>query len=300
MKVVVTGGAGFLGRLLIERLRRVGSLAGDEITDIVSFDVPDDITDPEAVRVAIAGDRVSVFHLASVVSGAGERDFDLAMRVNVTGLLNVIDACRALPRPPRLVFTSSIAVFGGGAAGDTAKQLPSTTYGVTKTMGELLVNDATRRGFVDGRSARLPHVVIRPGPPNAAASGFASAVFREPLAGVDYALPVSLDTVMPVLGVRSVVAGIAALHDVDGEALGTDRAVGLPAIPVTVADMLESLQRVAGDRPLGTVTYAPDPFIQSIIDGWPASIDATRAIALGLPTNSSLDEIVEEYISDFV
>jgi nucleoside-diphosphate-sugar epimerase len=312
VKVVITGGAGFLGRLLRSRIDERGFLAGPgghpaAVDEVVLFDhvpgpevVEGDIADPAALAQLIAGDEVSVFHLASVVSGAAERDFDRAIDVNVTGLLCLIGACRALPVPPRLVFTSSIAVFGGGVAtvGDNTKHTPQTTYGITKAVGELVVNDATRRRFVDGRSARLPHVIVRPGPPNAAASGFASAVFREPLAGTDYHLPVRPDTVMPVLGVRAVIDGIIAIHDLDGDRLGADRAVGLPALPVTVADMLATLERVGAGRRLGRVVPDPDPFVQRIVDGWPQAVDATRGLSFGLPISASLDAIVEEYLED--
>ncbi|MDH5521339.1 MAG: NAD-dependent epimerase/dehydratase family protein, partial [Acidimicrobiia bacterium] len=257
-----------------------------------------DIIDPAAVRSVVSGSAVSVFHLASVVSGAGERDFDLAYRVNVDGLLNLIRACREVEPAPRFVFTSSIAVFGGAepVVGDDTKHSSETSYGVTKSIGEGIVNDASRKGFIDGRTARLPHVIIRPGPPNAAASGFASAVFREPLAGRDYELPVSLGTVMPVTGVRAVIDALVALHEVDPARLGRDRAFGLPALPVTVEQMVETLRRHRG---AGSVTLAPDPFVQAIVDRWPKSVDGRRARSLGITGSGSLDAIVDEYLEDF-
>lgn len=326
MKVVITGGLGFLGRRLADAVLARGSLTGpsgrpEPVDAVVLFDavapparpaglddrisiVAGDIADRDTVHGLVDRDDLSLFHLASVVSGGGEKDFDLAMRVNLDGGRHVLEAVRGQGGKRRLVFTSSIAVFGGpwmpASVGDDTKQLPQTTYGITKTIGELLVNDYSRKGFLDGRSARLPTVIIRPGKPNAAASGFSSGVFREPLNGVDYVLPVGLDTVMPVLGYRAVVEGMIALHELPGEALGADRAVGLPALTVTVGDMVAALRRVAGARQLGVITVEPDPFIEAICRGWPADSHFQRALDLGLPREANLDEIVSYYIADYV
>jgi nucleoside-diphosphate-sugar epimerase len=263
-----------------------------------------DISDAAVVRGLVDRDDVSVFHLASVVSGGGEKDFDLAMRVNLTGGLNVFEACRARSGLPRVVFASSIAVFGGSGmptvVGDHAKQTPQTTYGATKAICELLVNDYTRKGFFDGRSARLPTVIVRPGKPNAAASSFVSGLFREPLNSEVCKIPVSEDTVMPVLGYRSIVGGLIALHEADGAALGDDRAVSLPSFTVTVRDMIAALRRVAKDRRLGEIVFEPDPFIQKICDGWPQDASYERATRLGLPRDASIDAIVENYIEDYL
>lgn len=330
MKVVITGGAGFIGQRLGRALLQRGKLTapdGDEaaIDEILLYDVqvpaqrPDwadarvtlragDISDTAEVASLFDRDDISVFHLASVVSGGGEKDFDLAMRVNLTGGLNVFEACRARAQNgrglPRVVFASSIAVFGGSAmapvVGDHAKQTPQTTYGVTKSICELLVNDYTRKGFFDGRSARLPTVIVRPGKPNAAASSFVSGLFREPLNGEVCKIPVSEDTVMPLLGYRSIVGGLIALHEADGAALGDDRAVSLPSFTVTVRDLIDALHRVAHDRKLGEIVFEPDPFIQQICDGWPKDASYERATRLGLPKDVSLDAIVQNYIEDFL
>lgn len=322
MKVVITGGAGFIGQRLARRILEIGRLQGpsgapEPIDELLLLDltapeappgrlrcVAGDIAEPAVADALLDRDDLSVFHLASVVSGAGERDFDLALRVNLTGGLNLLEACRRRAGRARFVFASSIAVFGGAAmpaeVGDRVKQTPETTYGTTKAILELLVNDYSRKGFLDGRSARLPAIVVRPGPPNAAASGFASGVFREPLAGNDYALPVGLETAMPLLGYRACVDGLIALHELPAERLGGDRAVGLPALTVTVEDMIAALWRGAGGRPLGAVSLAPDPFVEAICATWPRAVDAARARALGLPSESSLDEIVADYIADYV
>ena len=326
MKVVITGGTGFIGRMLARSILARGSLTGpsgaqEEVDAITLFDAVEppvplagldgrakvvigDIAEKDLVSGLIDRDDVSVFHLASVVSGGGELDFDLALRVNLMGGLNVLEATRARAGTPRLVFASSLAVFGGSAmpavVGDTTKQTPQTTYGVTKSIGELLINDYTRKGFIDGRAARLPTIVIRPGRPNLAASSFASGVFREPLNGAPCALPVKLDTVMPVLGYRSAVAGFIALHEAAPEALGDDRTVNFPSLSVTVEEMIAALRRVAGNRHLGEITHQPDAAIAAIVATWPVATEFARAGALGLPVEDSLDDIVRAYIEDFL
>jgi nucleoside-diphosphate-sugar epimerase len=324
MKVVITGGAGFLGQRLARRIAELGSLTGpsgksEPVEEIVLFDhlrpaeptgppglrvVQGDIAQREQVSQLIDRDDVSVFHLASVVSGAGEQDFDLALRVNLKGGRNLLEACRARQGALRLVFASSVAVFGGSAmpaaVGDTTKQTPQTTYGTTKAILELLINDYSRKGFLDGRSARLPTIIIRPGRPNAAASSFASGLFREPLNGIDVTLPVAPETAMPVLGYRAAVENLIKLHELPGEALGDDRAVGLPSLPVTVADMLAALPRAAGPRRLGTITIEPEPFIERICAGWPRQTEDRRARALGLTSGSDLEQIISDYIEDYL
>ena len=253
MKVVVTGGTGFLGlrlaRAILERGTLYGASAAPEPIDkMILFDVvtpPErpqglderaeivsgDISDRDLVMRLISGDSLSVFHFASVVSAGAEQDFDLALKVNLYGGLNVLEAARAAPGLPRVVFTSSLAVFGGSAMPDTVsddtKITPMTTYGMTKVVNELLLNDYTRKGFLDGRGARLPTVIIRPGKPNKAASGFASGVFREPLAGIDYELPVTNETRMAVSGYRTIIEGILTLHEAESDAIGDDRSINL-------------------------------------------------------------------------
>jgi nucleoside-diphosphate-sugar epimerase len=304
VRVVITGGLGFLGRTLAGRLADRGTLCGGPIDEIVQFDLPDgDVGDRAQVGRFLRDGAGAVFHLASILSGEGEVNFDGALRVNLDGTRNVLEACRALGTRPRLVFASTLAVFGGPAMAetvtDTTKQTPRTTYGTTKSIGEALVNDFTRKGFVDGRSARLPTVIVRPGAPNAAASSFVSAVFREPVAGVDYALPVGLHTRMPVISIRTAVDCLVHLAELDGDALGDDRALNLPSLCPTVEEMVESLNRVAGDRPLGEITVAPDPRIEAIVRTWPLFTSFERALALGLPRDESLDDIVRAYIEEY-
>lgn len=326
MKVLITGGTGFIGLALARRLLDKGSLTGisgrlETIDEMLLFDVvvPEtrpsgldarvtiqagDISDRRTVDGLIDRDDISVFHFASIVSAGAEQDFDLAMRVNLGGHRHLLEALRARGCGPRLVFASSNTVFGGPAmpaiVSDAAKQTPQTTYGATKAIGELLINDYTRKGFIDGRSARLPAVIVRPGKPNAAASGFSSAVFREPLAGIDVALPVGLDAVRPVIGHRTVVAGLIRLHELDGAALGPDRALGFPSITATVREMIDCLHRVGAGRRLGRVTIQPDPMIERIVASWSKDASAERALALGLPRDESLDAIVRAYLEDYV
>ncbi len=326
MKIVITGGAGFLGIMLARRLLGLAYMPGAsgerlKIDEIVLFDmaVPDrrpagldhratfiagEISDKAAIDRLIDRPDIGIFHLASVVSGGGEADFDLAIRVNLTGHLRVLEAARALGSQPRIVFASSIAVFGGSAmpktVGDATKQLPQTTYGMTKAVGELLINDYSRKGYIDGRAARLPTVVIRPGKPNAAASSFASGVFREPLNGAECILPVGLNTIMPVAGYRTVIEGFLRLYEADAQALGDDRAISLPAINVNVETMIAALKRVAADRKLGPIRIKRDPVIERIVAGWPVGSRFDRALALGLPQDPDLDSIIRAYIADFL
>jgi nucleoside-diphosphate-sugar epimerase len=309
VKALVTGGAGFIGSRLalfllgrpeLERLVLLDVVQAQGFDDPRVESVAGDIAD---VADLVDSDGMSVFHLASVVSAGAELDFDLALRVNVDGMRTLLEALRRR-RGTRLVFTSTMAVYGGSAmpavVGDTTKQTPQTTYGMTKAVCELLVNDYTRKGFLDGRSARLPTVIVRPGAPNLAASSYASAIFREPLAGTDYTCPVGLDTRVPVIGHRTVVGGIARLHDVESERIGDDRAVMLPSIAVSVREMIESLRRVAGDRRLGEIDVRPDPAVEAIVHTWARDATSERALALGLPADPDLDSIVRAYVEDFV
>ena len=318
MKIVITGGCGFLGVGIARKL-----MDRPEIDSLVLFDahVPDalpnglddrvtmvegDISDRVQVAAIIDRDDIGVFHLASVVSAGGEQDFDLAMRVNFDGGRHILEALRARKGTPRIVLASSLAVFGGPdmpeAVTEMTRVVPQTTYGMTKAIGELMINDYTRKGFIDGRAARLPTVIIRPGAPNAAASGFASGVFREPLSGQDYVLPVAMDTRMMVIGARSAIAGLTGLMDADGEGLGADRVVNLPNNAYAVTDMIAALERVAAENGItfGSVTPKPDPAIEAIVKSWPLAMEDSRARALGLPADESLEAIIREYIADWL
>jgi len=330
LKIVITGGCGFIGNRLVRELERRGGLAFDgqserPIGSIVAADarVDDearaglssntrfeegDIADLEFARRLVGeGDGpLVVFHLAAMLSGEGEKRFDDIMRVNFDATRQLMELCRARPGPPpRFVFASSIAIFGGPyltpVVSDETKPVPQTTYGTTKLMGELLVNDYSRKGFLDGRAARLPTIFIRP-KPSAAASSFASNLFSQPLAGQPCALPVSREQEAPLLGYRSAVAAFVRLAELEGELLGQDRALTLPSSRYRVSEMIETLQSVASQRglELGPIEDAPDETIQAIVAGWPVGTDASRAESLGIQGDPSLEAVIEAYIEDFV
>nr|WKN37493.1 NAD-dependent epimerase/dehydratase family protein [Tunicatimonas sp. TK19036] len=329
MKVIITGGGGFLGSQLTQTLCRHPYLTlapgnQTEITEILAADlfIPEavrskatdlvtfleaDIADQSVVDAMITGEKEFVlFHLAAVVSGAGERDFDLAMQVNLDGTRYLFEACRRTDACPRVVFASSLAVYGGAytppVVSDTTKPLPQTTYGMTKLMGELMINDYSRKGFLDGRALRLPTIFIRPGRPNAAASSFASGLFREPLKGVDYHLPVSLDQEVPLLGYRKVVEAFIKAMECDSNVLGDDRTLTLPSRRYVVKDMINTLQAVAEAKgiTLGKIIEEPNDYIISIVKGWPLGTEAARAEALGITADQNAEEVILHYIEDFL
>ena len=243
----------------------------------------------------------AVFHLAAIVSGQAEADTDLGYRVNLDGTRAVLDACRALGTCPRVVFASSLAVYGGAlppAVGDDTALTPQTSYGTQKAIGELLVNDYSRKGFVDGRAVRLPTVVVRPGRPNRAASTFASSMIREPLAGREAVCPVSPDTVMALASPRRIVAGLLHAHDLPGDAFGASRSLQLPGFSVAVGEMAAAVRRAGGEAAYARIRWQPDPQIQQIISGWPQALHAPRAEALGFAADSGIDEVVQAFIED--
>ena len=325
MKILITGGGGFLGSELATTLLNRGELNGpsgdqEPIEEIVLIDarfvmpqndprvqqIVGDISERNVIDEAIGSSQnISIFHLASMVSGECEEHYDDALRVNLDGGRNVFEAARAAAGRSRVVFASSIASFGGAAmpspVRDTAKQTPQTTYGITKAICELLINDHTRKGHFDGRSARLPTVIIRPGKPNAAASSWASGMFREPLNGETCELPVRRDQPHPMTSFRTVVDSFVALHEAPEDRLGDDRAYGLPAHQVTPAMAGKVLSELAEKKnlALGQIEDAFDPRIQAIVDTWPTAVDGYRAVALGLPEPPPLKKIVEQYLEAF-
>ena len=316
MRIVITGGCGFLGRRVALKLLAEGSALGP-VDELVLFDnapstlpLPDDkrltlvtgdIADREMVAGAIAPGTDAVFHLAAIVSGQAEADTDLGYRVNLDGTRAVLDACRALATTPRLVFASSLAVYGGKlppAVGDDTALTPQTSYGTQKAIGELLVKDYSRKGFVDGRAVRLPTVVVRPGRPNRAASTFASSMIREPLAGQDAICPVSPDTVMALASPRRIVAGLVHALGISGGAFGTSRSLQLPGFSVSVGEMAAALRRAGGEAAYARLRWQPDPQIQAIVSGWPPSLATPRAEALGFGRDNNIDEVVAAFIED--
>jgi len=316
MRIVITGGCGFLGRRVAMRLLEQGSALG-QVDELVLFDnaapalplpedgrlklVTGDIADRETVRALIAPGTEAVFHLAAIVSGQAEADTDLGYRVNLEGTRAVLDACRALATAPRLVVASSLAVYGGAlppAVGDDTALNPQSSYGTQKAIGELLVKDYSRKGFVDGRAVRLPTVVVRPGLPNRAASTFASSMIREPLTGKDAVCPVSPDTVMALASPRRIVEGLVHALGLPGEALGGNRSLQLPGFSVSVREMAEALGRAAGEAAYARIDWRPDPVIQAIVGSWPQALSSPRAEALGFGRDKDIDEVVQFFIED--
>ncbi|MBK9609710.1 MAG: SDR family oxidoreductase [Betaproteobacteria bacterium] len=324
MRVVITGGAGFLGSRLARKILERGTLIGADgaqhvVRELVLFDmapaagfndprvtvVTGDVADAPTVRALIGNNVHSVFHLAAIVSGQAEAEFDLGMRINFDATRHLLEAMRALPHPARLVFSSSLAVFGAAGPDDVPDPVrddtaltPLSSYGAEKAMGELLVNDYSRKGFVDGRALRLPTVTVRPGKPNAAASSFASGIIREPLNGVDGVVPVGPDTRMWVISPRGVIDSLLIGHEVDGKAFGSFRAVSVPGMQVRVGDMADALRRVAGPEVAARVKWQFEPRIDRIVCTWPSNFDCRKGLALGMKAGTSFDDNIREYIAD--
>jgi nucleoside-diphosphate-sugar epimerase len=321
MQVVITGGAGMLGKKLAKKLLERGKLAGPDgkqrtidklvLMDVAEApDIPQDkrvqfvagqVYDPALMGRLISGDTNSVFHFAAIVSAGAEADFDLGYKVNLDGTRVVLEACRALKTPPRVVFTSSVAVYGGEmppVITDEQKLTPQTSYGAQKAMGELLIADYTRKGFIDGRALRLPTIVVRPGKPNKAASTFASSIIREPLQGQEAICPVRPDNWMPLLSPRKTVECFIHAHELASEKWGTNRTLMLPSYDVTVGEMADAVKRVAGNDAYKKIVWKQDPLIQKIVDGWPARLESKRARGMGLTDDGSMDAIIQAFIED--
>ena len=259
------------------------------------------MADPALLDRLIDRDTTSIFHLAAIVSGQAEADFDLGMRVNFDATRALLEVSRARGHRPRVVFASSCAVYGGELpplVPANAALTPQSSYGSQKAMGELLVNDYSRRGFVDGRALRLPTISVRPGKPNAALSSFASGVIREPLNGVESICPVPATTQVWLLSPAAVIDCFVQAHDLDGAALGSNRSLILPGFTVSVGEMVAALERVAGPDVAARVRFQPDERVERIVRTWPVALDASRALGLGFPTDASFDDIVRRYIKD--
>ncbi len=320
MKIVITGGGGFIGFKLAKALLARGTLAAEKIARLTLLDqalpadlpkdprletLAGDISDPKFAASAIAADTTSIFHLAAVVSGAAEADFDLGMRVNLQGVRNVLEQARrifdAAARPPRLVFASSVAAFGGDlprVLDDSTTPAPQTSYGSQKVISEYLVSDFSRKGYIDGRSLRLPTIVVRPGKPNAAASSFASAVVREPLAGVAYECPLPPETGVWLLSPRRVVEAFIHAHDLPASRWGSNRVVNLPGITVTIAEMIAAMGKIAGSQVAKRVSWKLDARIDAIVKTWPVRFATPRALAMGFKADPGIDAVIRDYIAD--
>jgi D-erythronate 2-dehydrogenase len=318
MQILILGAAGMVGRKLTERLVKEGRLGGDAITRLVLHDVVEperpqasfaidtltsDFSIPGEAEKLVAGRPDVIFHLAAIVSGEAEADFNKGYRINLDGTRFLFDAVRTIGDgyKPRLVFTSSIAVFGAPfpeAIGDEFFLTPLTSYGTQKAMGELLLADYTRRGFFDGVGIRLPTICVRPGKPNKAASGFFSSIIREPLNGQETVLPVSMDVRHAHASPRSAVNFLMHGAAIDTSKIGPRRNLTMPSVSVTVGEQIDALRRIAGERAVARIRHELDPNIIRFVEGWPRRFDASRAESLGFRAESSFDEIISIYIED--
>jgi nucleoside-diphosphate-sugar epimerase len=319
MHVLVIGAAGMIGRKLVARIAKEGGIGGRAVSrltlvDVVAPAAPEGIpTESWAADLSAAGEAAKmiagrpeqIYHLAAIVSGEAEADFDKGYRINLDGTRLLFEAIRQeglrQPYTPRVVFTSSIAVFGApfpGAIPDEFHLTPLTSYGTQKAIGELLLADYSRRGIFDGIGIRLPTICIRPGAPNKAASGFFSGILREPLAGKEAVLPVP-DTVMHWhASPRAAVGFLVHAAGLDTAPLGARRNLTMPGLAATVAEQIEALRRVAGDKAVALIRRAPDETVARIVAGWPRRFDAKRAEALGFVAEKSFDEIIRVHVED--
>ncbi|MGF6853111.1 D-erythronate dehydrogenase [Paraburkholderia sp. CI3] len=320
MKVLITGGAGFLGQRLARELLARGALkdahgASQAITGLVLLDVVrahdygdarvrtevGDIAERSVLERVIDDQTSAIFHLAAIVSSQAEADFDLGMRINLDASRLLLEICRQRGHQPRVVFTSSVAVYGGDLPAvvqdDTALN-PQSSYGAQKAIAELLLNDYSRRGFVDGRVLRLPTISVRPGRPNAAASSFASGIVREPLNGEEAVCPVAGSTRLWLLSPRKAIESLIAGLELDGAALGKQRVLNLPGLSVSVDEMIAALREVAGEAVANRIVRQLDERIEKIVGSWPGAWDTSRAERLGLATERSFADVIRGYIAD--
>ena len=320
MNVLITGGAGFLGQRLARALLKRGYLTDregqrQEIGQLMLLDLapaPDsddprvrvvsgDIADPLVLAQVIDAGTGSIFHLAAVVSGQAEADFELGMRINLDAARLLLDRCRACGHQPKVVFTSSVAVYGGAlpdVVQDETALMPQSSYGAQKAIGELLLNDYSRRGYVDGRVLRLPTISVRPGKPNLAASSFASGIIREPLNGDAAVCPVAPELRLWLMSPRGAIAALIGGHELSAVALQGSRTLNLPGVSVTVGEMVAALAAVAGAAVAARIRFEPNPAVERIVGSWPGAWNAERALALGLPADGSFEAIVHAYMED--
>jgi nucleoside-diphosphate-sugar epimerase len=317
-RVLVIGAAGMIGAKLTARLLADGAVAGRSIDALHLVDVvapakpagsagvevePADLTVPDVAARLVASRPDFIFHLAAIVSGEAEADFEKGYRVNLDGTRLLFEAVRQVGGGyrPRVVFTSSIAVFGAPfppAIGDEFFETPLTSYGTQKAIGELLLSDYTRRGFMDGVGIRLPTICVRPGKPNKAASGFFSGIIREPLAGLEAVLPVPETVRHWHASPRSAVGFLVHAAGLDGAKLGARRNLSMPGVSATVGEQIAALRKVAGDKVAARIRPVPDSAILRIVEGWPQNFTAERALSLGFRAEANFEEIVRIHIAD--
>jgi nucleoside-diphosphate-sugar epimerase len=310
MKILVTGAGGFLGARLIRTLLTTKESQDFKIlaADIVPCPLDDprvesrvgSVADATFVEALLRNGVDAVYHLAAVLSGQSESDFDLGMKVNVDATRHLLEACRRLGTAPRFVFASSVAVFGGplpDVVPENMALFPQSSYGTEKAIAELLVSDYSRKGFVDGISCRLPTVAIRPGAPNSALSSFVSGIIREPLAGMESLCPVPLDTPLWITSPAVVTSNLVHAGSVATSLLEGRRAINLPGLSVTPREMLDSLERLSGAAARARVRCEPDQRMMTIVCSWPGDFDISRPLRLGFHADSDIDAIVREFMS---
>jgi nucleoside-diphosphate-sugar epimerase len=320
VKILITGGAGFVGRQLVDHLLRMETfpLEGetsqriDKITVLDAFSgdrqwqdprvefIPGDIGDAQEVA-RVAQDANLVWHLAAVVSSEAEANFDLGMRVNLQGMWNLLETLRASRTRPRLVNASSFAVFGGNlphVVTDRTDLTPKSSYGMQKAIGELLVADYTRKGFVDGRSVRLPTITVRPGKPNKAASTFVSSIIREPLSRHQAVCPVRADSLVYISSPRRAIESMVCAMYLSDRSIGAEITIPLPGLTLSVGEMVESLERIAGPAAARLIQWQADAEIQRIVDSWPGRVETERARSLGFKADRDFEEIIRAHIED--
>ncbi|WP_299258242.1 D-erythronate dehydrogenase [uncultured Kushneria sp.] len=311
MHIIITGAAGFLGARLAMKLLEQGELAGQPISHITSLDlapcpmedariesIVGDISDPAVIERAFRDDTIAVCHLAAIVSSHAEAEFDQGMQVNFDATRSLLEACRRRGGHIRFLFSSSLAVFGPGMPSPLTEQTapqPLSSYGTQKAMSELLVNDYSRRGFIDGRVCRLPTIVVRPGRPNRAASSFASSIIREPLNGEEAICPIDPDFAIWICSPETIIHNLAHALSLEGERMGTCRTVNLPGMSIKVTEMIESLERVAGAEAGALIRYERDPQIEAIVYSWAPLFDNQYALSLGFGVDNSFDDIVRAH-----
>ena len=304
-RILVIGAAGMIGRKLTARLAKeaMGELILHDVVPFEGSSMVSDLSLPGEAEKLVAKRPDLIFHLAAIVSGEAEADFDKGYRINLDGTRRLFEAVRKIGDgyKPKVVFTSSIAVFGApfpDAIADEFLNAPLTSYGTQKAIGELLLSDYSRRGFFDGIGIRLPTICVRPGKPNKAASGFFSGILREPLAGQEAVLPVP-DTVRHwFASPRAAIEFLLHASKIDTELLGTRRNLSMPGLSATIAEEIESLRRVGGEKAVRLIRRQPDPTIMRIVEGWPRNFDARRALGLGFRPDPSFDDIVRYHVQD--
>jgi nucleoside-diphosphate-sugar epimerase len=303
VKILVTGAAGMIGRKLTERLAGEHELILHDVVPSGASSVVSDLSTPGEAEKLVASRPDVIFHLAAIVSGEAEADFDKGYRVNLEGTQRLFEAIRKAggKYKPRVVFASSIAVFGAPfpeAIGDEFLNAPLTSYGTQKTIGELLLSDYSRKGFFDGIGLRLPTVCVRPGKPNKAASGFFSGIIREPLAGQEAILPVEETVRHWHASPRAAIGFLMHAMKLDTGQLGARRNLSMPGLSVTVAEQIEALRKVAGEKAVKLIRRQPDATIMRIVEGWPRNFDTKRALSLGFRADASFEDIIRIHLAD--